>query len=308
MAALEGAFAGAVGSGPPPGNGGGGGGGRGGRGHGLGRPPEGVPPARRTHPEPPLPPPGFAPGDPAAPGPPGLLLQRRPRTSYSCRKKHKMEEEPEGCPVAKKRLVGETDPGPSAPSMADWALRGGQPTAQALTCMPGPLEVPCEEMEQVMVEPQGEAARRRLQEIEDRIIDEEEEDQAAAKALSESRGNSLPTLVLSDTLKTGLKQDYDSVLTKKIIESMSRPSMELVLWRPLPEFITERAKPSVSVKNYKAPALAERGLAEPEPLEAPFLSLGEDFPPPAPLPPEMPSALLYGAAEPPAAVEEEMEL
>ena len=34
------------------------------------------------------------------------------------------------------------------------------------------------------------------------------------------------------------------------IEDRSRPSMELVLWKPLPEFLTDKLKP-VSVKNFR---------------------------------------------------------
>jgi hypothetical protein len=48
-------------------------------------------------------------------------------------------------------------------------------------------------------------------------------------------------------MKTGLKREFDEVFTKKMIESMSRPFMELVLWKPLPELLSD--KPS-SAKNY----------------------------------------------------------
>lgn len=49
-----------------------------------------------------------------------------------------------------------------------------------------------------------------------RITEEEEEEDGPV----EGPPGNLPTLILSDTLKTGLKRDYNGGLTKKIIESM----------------------------------------------------------------------------------------
>lgn len=47
-----------------------------------------------------------------------------------------------------------------------------------------------------------------------RIIDEDEEVE------SDRNVSHLPSLVLSDTMKTGLKREFDEVFTKRMIESM----------------------------------------------------------------------------------------
>ncbi|XP_058387679.1 coiled-coil domain-containing protein 117 isoform X2 [Diceros bicornis minor] len=212
------------------------------------------------------------------------------------RKKHKREEEEEDdCPVRKKRL---TEAGLCA-GPNDWILcahqeiegQGVNPCTSGLSAS-GMLDVICEEMDQTTGEPQCEVARRRLREIEDRIIDEDEEVEADRNI------NHLPSLVLSDTMKTGLKREFDEVFTKKMIESMSRPSMELVLWKPLPELLSDKPKPSSNAKNYTGESQtkhAAAGTAFPQRTEL-FLE------------PQQTGMPVYDSLETAACTEEEMEL
>nr|XP_031298834.1 coiled-coil domain-containing protein 117 isoform X2 [Camelus dromedarius] len=215
--------------------------------------------------------------------------------SVHCRKKHKREEEDDDCPVRKKRL---TEAGLCA-GPNDWILcahqdiegHGVNPCTSGLSA-PGMLDVICEEMDQTTGEPQCEVARRRLQEIEDRIIDEDEEVEADRNV------NHLPSLVLSDTMKTGLKREFDEVFTKKMIESMSRPSMELVLWKPLPELLSDKPKPSSNAKNYTGESQtkhAAAGTAFPQRTEL-FLE------------PRQTGLPVYNSLETATCTEEEMEL
>ncbi|XP_034365266.1 coiled-coil domain-containing protein 117 isoform X2 [Arvicanthis niloticus] len=252
------------------------------------------------------PPPAFA-GRAFPPGAAGHDLAPRPgvrapsspvgraargRVSIHCRKKQKRLAEDDECPVRKKRLI-EAELG----AVGDEWVLGTQQGHGVNTCpsdlsVPSMLDAVCEEMDQTTGEPQFEVARRRLQEIEDRIIDEDEEVE------SDRNVSHLPSLILSDTMKTGLKREFDEVFTK-MIESMSRPSMELVLWKPLPELLCEKPKPSSNPKNYMGGSQtkhAATGTAFPQRTELLLEPQCTDTPP------------LYHSLETAASTEEEMEL
>nr|XP_033810369.1 coiled-coil domain-containing protein 117 isoform X1 [Geotrypetes seraphini] len=179
----------------------------------------------------------------------GSAARLAPGISGHSARKHKREEEAEdqNSPVRKKRLtealcssrpVSESwDPSTSQKMLGEVLNQYNSCPAESV------LESPFEEMEETAWEQQCEAARRKLKEIEDRLIDEDEVVEA------DHTVSRLPTLVLSDALKNGLKRELHEDLTKKIVECMSRPSLELVLWKPPSDFLTDNLK--AVAKKYK---------------------------------------------------------
>ncbi|KAM6155940.1 coiled-coil domain-containing protein 117 isoform 2-T2 [Rhynchocyon petersi] len=236
------------------------------------------------------------PGRAFAPGADGAELSSRPGPRASLTSASRSAARGR-CPVRKKRL---TEAGLCS-GPPDWILcahqevedHGVNACASGLSTS-GMFDVLCEEMDQTTAEPQCEVARRRLQEIEDRIIDEDEDEEVEA----DRSINHLPSLVLSDTMKTGLKREFDEVFTKKMIESMSRPSMELVLWKPLPELLSDKPKPAREAKNYTGERQTKRTA-----VDTAFPRRTELF-----LEPRQTGVPLYESAETAASTEEEMEL
>lgn len=171
-----------------------------------------------------------------------------------CGKKHKLEDENhegDDCPPRKKKLTEDTTVSRTT-RVDDWSqCVGGRVVNPLSPCAGGNLssatmfEVPCdEEMEQTVWEQQSEGARRTLQEIEDSLSCDEE-----VETEIENCDGKLPRLVLSDALKEELKRDFTGGLTKKIVGSFSSPSMELVLWKPLPALDAHCHKFSIEAKG-----------------------------------------------------------
>ncbi|KAM4808636.1 coiled-coil domain-containing protein 117 [Rhinophrynus dorsalis] len=200
-------------------------------------------------------------------------------TSTSCsgffpfRRKHKRQEDDLECPLKKLRL-SETSDVPLAAAATDIFVGGTSGNSWDASCsqMAEATVTPCpiaqssavihtassEEMEEALGESVCDAASRKMQDIESRLSIADEEDE------TEKTDGHLPTLIMSDVLKEGLKNGFEECLTKKIVESMNRPSMELVLWRPQPEFLLEKLQ-SVSRSNKKHPEAQKPAYPKSEP-------------------------------------------
>ncbi|KAM8960767.1 coiled-coil domain-containing protein 117 [Pelodytes ibericus] len=169
------------------------------------------------------------------------------------RKKHKRQEDSCECPLKKKKL-SVTDEANVIP------VSEGYPSSASI--FTGDTSEPCwksaslelseegvissldthssvsvhpprsEDMEQTLAESPCDAAQRKIRDIESSLIIADEE--------IETETSHLPTLIMSDLLKASLKQGFEESITRKIVESMNRPSMEIVLWKPQPECLIDK--------------------------------------------------------------------
>ncbi|XP_015258972.1 PREDICTED: coiled-coil domain-containing protein 117 isoform X1 [Cyprinodon variegatus] len=159
-------------------------------------------------------------------------------------RKHRRLED-EGCSAKKRRLMPETDVdilenNCSALSAQQVAVSPAQPCSALQTLsMPQPSSLrPQPEMESSCME--IEAAHRKLQEIEDRIILEDDDEDLDLEPAPRR-----PVLVISDSLKEGLQRGLSDILPQTVAQSVSPSGMELVLWRPPEDPFCQRLKDSL---------------------------------------------------------------
>ncbi|XP_072272080.1 coiled-coil domain-containing protein 117 [Pyxicephalus adspersus] len=164
------------------------------------------------------------------------------------RRKHKHDQDDIDCPLKRRKIcespILEKSQAPATytgdTSQPCWSPSHPHVTPAAVApslCIPSPeIQAPLpEDMEETTIESQSDAALRRIRDIESRLVLDEDDDEE-----EDSKDDRLPTLVMSDILVESLKKGLDESLTKKIVDSMNRPSMEIVLWKPQPEFLIDK--------------------------------------------------------------------
>ncbi|XP_027889841.1 coiled-coil domain-containing protein 117 isoform X1 [Xiphophorus couchianus] len=182
----------------------------------------------------------------------------------------------EGCSAKKRRLMPETEvdilvntcptlsaqqvplPPPPQPCSAHQSLTLLQPSSVQPRAE---MEIPCMEIE---------AAHRKLQEIEDRIILEDDDEDLDVEPVPRR-----PVLVISDSLKEGLQRGISDILPQTVAQSVSPSGMELVLWRPPEDPFCQRLKDSLQ-KQRKQQTV---GRQHPTPCSSPSPPLSPSCPP-----------------------------
>ncbi|XP_056602457.1 coiled-coil domain-containing protein 117 isoform X2 [Triplophysa dalaica] len=94
---------------------------------------------------------------------------------------------------------------------------------------------------------EAEVAQRRLQEIEERITLEDDSDEELDVEPAQRR----PVLVMSESLREGLQRGIGDILPHTVAQSMNQSCMELVLWRPPEDPLTQRLKDSLQKQQRK---------------------------------------------------------
>ncbi|XP_063313036.1 coiled-coil domain-containing protein 117 [Pelobates fuscus] len=167
------------------------------------------------------------------------------------RKKHKRHEDSCECPLKKRRLSEAAEV--NRRQVSEGLTSSASTTVTETSEVAGDRAIPCIDTpssarvqtphNEDMEESPCEAACKKIQDIESRLnlADEDIE--------SETSTSYLPTLIISDLLQESLKKGFEESFTKKMVESMSRPSMEIVLWKPQPEFLIDKLQSVARCQN-----------------------------------------------------------
>ncbi|MCI4392868.1 hypothetical protein PGIGA_G00150920 [Pangasianodon gigas] len=178
-----------------------------------------------------------------------------------CLRKHRRRTDDEGCSAKRQKMmdVGESDALEDTSSRPDpgWLAEcaTGSPTVQHCTTAVPPCpntQYNQNPLPAARVETEGscmevEAAQRKLQEIENRITLEDDSDEDLDIEPPQRR----PVLVLSDSLREGLQRGITDILPHTVAQSVSRSCMELVLWRPPEDPLTQQLKDSLQRQQRK---------------------------------------------------------
>ncbi|XP_073806858.1 coiled-coil domain-containing protein 117 isoform X1 [Danio rerio] len=182
-----------------------------------------------------------------------MRKQRRRTDDESCspkRRKLMGEEGANQCPSPKASHIWPVDsPAPSPSSETSLVQLQTRPGMEEInlpfTAAPTPLpRVPSEGSGMEV-----EAAQRRLQEIEERITLEDDSDE---EELDVEPAQRRPVLVMSDSLREGLQRGIGDILPHMVAQSVSRSCMELVVWRPPEDPLTQRLKDSLQRQQRKS--------------------------------------------------------
>lgn len=147
-----------------------------------------------------------------------------------------------------------------------------------------------------------EAAQRRLQEIEERITLEDDDNDEDLDVEPTPRR---PMLVMSDSLREGLQRGISDILPHKVARSMSHSCMELVVWRPPEDALSQRLKDSL-LKQRKQQTASCRQPPRPGPSLDPHSPLSSTGPAQTHPLPSLPRPFCNAAAQ--SSGEEDMEL
>ncbi|XP_077097044.1 coiled-coil domain-containing protein 117 isoform X1 [Siphateles boraxobius] len=194
-----------------------------------------------------------------------------PNTSWESRfmRKQRRRTDDESCSPKRRKLMGAGEyPSPKASHRwsADSTTSSSSSETSLVQLQTGPrtdemglsLTVTPSPLSRVPTEGSGmevEAAQRRLQEIEERITLEDDSDE---EELDVEPAQRRPVLVMSDSLREGLQRGIDDILPHVVAQSVGRSCMELVLWRPPEDPLTQRLKNSLQRQQRKQLAVSRQ--------------------------------------------------